>query len=800
MKRIIFALAIAIVLPACEKGRETESERVISSFSLQDVRLLDGPFKQAEQRNLRYIMAMDPDRLLAPYLREAGLEPRRESYGNWENTGLDGHIGGHYLTSLSLAYASTGDVEAHRRLNYMLDELQRVQAAHGDGYIGGVPGGRALWRDIAAGRIDADLFALNGKWVPWYNLHKVYAGLLDAYVHAGSEQARVMLMALADWTVALVDGLTDEQIQTMLRTEHGGMNEVFADLAELTGERKYLTLARQFSHRQILDPLLAQEDRLTGLHANTQIPKVVGFQRVAQVSGDADWQQAAKFFWNTVVERRTVAIGGNSVREHFHAADDFEPMIADPVGPETCNTYNMLKLSRMLYGSLGELRYVDYYERALYNHILSSQHPGHGGLVYFTSMRPGHYRMYSQPEKAMWCCVGSGIENHFKYGELIYAHGGDNLYVNLFIPSRLNWRERGIQLAQVTDFPDAETTRLIVESGSGDFTLNLRYPAWVRPGALGVSINGEAVAVGAGPVEYVALERQWQAGDEVTLTLPMYTKLEQLPDQSDYYAVLHGPIVLAAKTEPFRNEQLNFLSDDSRMGHIAQGEMCPPEAMPMLVGNPEEFIDRIRAVPGKPMTFVAPEALESPDGRTLELIPFFRLHDARYTLYWPHARAGLNERRLQAERERLALAARTIDQVAPGEQQPESDHFFRGENTEAGVHRGRHWRHASGWFSYQLRDPDGEAQLLRITYYGLDAGRSFDISFNGTHLATVHLKGERGDDFYTVDYPVPSDIVSAAEQGVLEVRFSAHENSIAGGIYGVRLLRAESINGGSEHD
>ncbi|HEX5788658.1 MAG TPA: beta-L-arabinofuranosidase domain-containing protein, partial [Woeseiaceae bacterium] len=305
-----------VVLAACTSGdRQSDPAPGVSLFALTDVRLLDGsPFKAAEATNLRYVLAFEPDRLLAPYLREAGLEPKNESYGNWENTGLDGHIGGHYLSALSLAYAATGDAEVLARLNYMLDELERAQGANGDGYLGGIPGGRDAWRAIARGDIDAEPFSLNGKWVPWYNLDKTFAGLRDAWTYTGSEQAKRMLVALTDWAEDLVAGLSDEQVEAMLQAEHGGLNAVFADVAEITGDPRYLDLARRFSHRQLLDPLLAGEDRLDGLHANTQIPKVVGYQRVAWLIGDAGWAGAAERFWRNVVHERTVAIGGNSVR------------------------------------------------------------------------------------------------------------------------------------------------------------------------------------------------------------------------------------------------------------------------------------------------------------------------------------------------------------------------------------------------------------------------------------------------------------------------------------------------------
>ena len=377
---------------------KAQTQQEVSYFPLQDVKLLESPFLQAQQTDLHYIMAMEPDRLLAPFLREAGLTPKAPSYTNWENTGLDGHIGGHYISALSMMYAATGDTAIYRRLNYMLNELHRAQQAVGTGFIGGTPGSLQLWKEIKAGNIRAGGFDLNGKWVPLYNIHKTYAGLRDAYLYAGNDLARQMLVALTDWMIDITAGLTDQQMQDMLRSEHGGLNETFADVAEITGDKKYLELARRFSHKVILDPLVKDEDRLTGMHANTQIPKVIGYKRIADLAQDQNWDHAARFFWNTVVNHRSVCIGGNSVREHFHPADNFTSMLNDVQGPETCNTYNMLRLTKMLYQTSPDIRFADYYERALYNHILASQQPTKGGFVYFTPMRPGHYRVYSQPE------------------------------------------------------------------------------------------------------------------------------------------------------------------------------------------------------------------------------------------------------------------------------------------------------------------------------------------------------------------------------------------------------------------
>jgi len=783
MKKIIASLCLVFCAYVV-------AEPALQLFPLSDVRLTSSPFLDAQNTDLHYLLELEPDKLLAPFLREAGLPLKKESYGNWESSGLDGHLGGHYLTALSLMYASTRDAEVLKRLNYFVAELKRCQQ-NNNGYLGGVPGGKEAFDQIAQGKLQADNFSVNGKWVPWYNLHKIFAGLRDAYQYAGNEDAKQLLINLSDWTITLTNHLTDEQMQTMLRSEHGGMNEVLADVYAITQDKKYLTLAQRFSHNVILNPLVAEQDKLTGLHANTQIPKVIGFKRIGDLTANQSWQNAAQFFWKTVHDHRTVAIGGNSVKEHFHDDKDFSSMIDEVEGPETCNTYNMLKLTEMLYLTDPKVNYADYYERALYNHILSSQRPESGGFVYFTPMRPNHYRVYSQVDKGMWCCVGSGIENHAKYGEFIYAHSNDQLYVNLFIPSVLNWREKNIQIVQNTIFPDEEKTQITVNS-SKKFALNIRYPQWVGAGELQVRVNKKLIKFDAKPGEYVNLNRLWRKGDKIEILLPMKTQLEQMPDQSNYFALLYGPIVLAAKTNPFAGEKLNYLADDSRMGHIAHGQVCPLEASPIFVSNTTEFMDSIKPVPGKTLTFTASDVLKGKDSDKIEFIPFFRLHDSRYVIYWPYSTPDnlvkLQEATAKREVEKLALDAITVDQVAPGEQQPESDHFFKAEATDTGITKGMRWRHTTKWMSYELTDKKLDAKTLRLSFSKADAGRQFDLLINGKLIEKIILASDSNEEIYTRDFTIPEAIVKNSK-GKLIVKFVARSNSIAGGFYGLRLLR-----------
>ena len=762
--------------------------QTLESFPLSSVKLLESPFLRAQTTDLDYIMEMDPDRLLAPFMVEAGLEPKAPKYGNWENTGLDGHIGGHYLSALSMMYASTGDEAVLERLNYMVDVLAECQQRNGNGYVGGVPGGEQVWEEIRKGNIDAASFSLNGKWVPLYNIHKLYAGLRDAYWIANNEKAQEVLVALTDWMLELTNGLRDEQIQEILRSEHGGLNEIFADVSVITGDEKYLRLAEKFSHRAILDPLLEEKDMLTGLHANTQIPKVIGFKRIADLDEKQDWNDASRFFWNTLVNDRSVSIGGNSVREHFHPTNDFSSMLSSEQGPETCNTYNMLRLSHMLFLTEASSSYIDYYERALYNHILSSQHPD-GGFVYFTPMRPRHYRVYSQPHETFWCCVGSGLENHAKYGEIIYAKSGNDLFVNLFIPSTLFWEEKGLQLTQLTSFPEGESSEIKIHlEEPSEFSINLRHPSWTDN--FEIHVNGVPVAYTPDPSGYIAVERTWRDGDEISVNFSMKLSLERLPDGSPWVSILKGPLVMAAVTDS--TDLVGLFADGERMAHVAAGDMYPIDEAPTLVAkNDAQILSNLSNDSDGTLTYqgaVHPATYEG-----FKLVPFYKVHEARYMLYWPVLdEEGLDKRMAEIKKKEavmLALEKRTVDHVAPGEQQPESEHNFKGEKTESGMYNGRFWRHAQGWFSYDLKNKNKEAKVLRVTYSGEDSGRNFDILVNGKLLANVHLDGSQGDTFFNVDYDLSKFVKKNASNDVLQVKFVAHKGSIAGGVYDVRLLR-----------
>ncbi|WP_338875322.1 glycoside hydrolase family 127 protein [Spirosoma sp. SC4-14] len=673
-------------------------------FTLQEVKLTGGPFKNAQDVDLKYILALNPDKLLAPYLIDAGLPVKAPRYGNWESSGLDGHIGGHYLSALAMMYASTGNAELKKRLDYMVDQLARCQAKNGNGYVGGIPQGKVFWERIHKGDIDGSSFGLNNTWVPLYNIHKLFAGLRDAYEYAGNKQAKHVLVGLGDWFIDLIKPLSDEQIQQVLRTEHGGINETFADLYILTNDKKYLETAQRISHRALLNPLLAKEDKLTGLHANTQIPKVIGYEKIATLTGKSDWSEAAVYFWQNVSQTRSVAFGGNSVREHFNPTTDFSQLLRSNQGPETCNSFNMLRLSKALFLDKNDPTYLDFYERTLYNHILSSQHPEKGGFVYFTPIRPNHYRVYSQPETSMWCCVGSGIENHTKYGELIYSHSANDLFVNLFIPSTVNWADKTIRLTQRTGFPYENGSELVVETKKPqEFSLNIRYPKWA--GDFVVLVNGKAQTVEATPSSYVAVRRKWKSGDKVTIRFKTSTQLEYLPDGSNWAAFVNGPIVLTAKTST--NDLTGLFADDSRMGHETKGKLYPLTNAYALVGDPATYLNTLKPIDRLRFSL---------DSLTLQ--PFYEVHDARYQMYFQtFSKAAFDEQKArlkQQEAEAIALQASTVDKVNCGEQQPEVDHQYKGEKSDSGYDDERFWRRTHSYIAYQFQNKNQTGKYIDI--------------------------------------------------------------------------------------
>ena len=787
-------IALLSMVPAL--GVVAQDKLYKDEFPLGDITLLDGPLKHARDLNVQVLLKYDCDRMLAPYRKEAGLQPRKPSYPNWD--GLDGHVGGHYLSALAIN-AATGNEECRKRMEYMISELQLVLDANNQrpeawchNYIGGVPNSAKMWTAFSKG----DFGPYFGTWAPFYNIHKMYAGLRDAWLYCGNEQAKNLFLKFCDWAVDITRDLNDEQMEKMLGNEHGGMNEVLADAYAITGEQKYLDCARRFSHKQLLVPLENGKDCLDNMHANTQIPKVIGYQRIAELAHDVQYHNASEYFWEIVTRQRSLALGGNSRREHFPTKENCIDYINDIDGPESCNTYNMLKLTEDLNRVKPDGMYGDFYETAMFNHILSAQHPQHGGYVYFTPARPRHYRNYSAPNEAMWCCVGTGMEDHGKYGQFVWTHDkgvkaeDDALYVNLFVASELNWKDRKMVIRQQTAFPYAESSVVEVAKGKGTFILKVRKPSWCENFTVkGVGFDADSYEENG----FVCMKRKWKKGDQVKISMPMHAYIKPMINVPQYVAIMYGPILLGMKTGT--EDMRGLIADDSRFGQYAGGKKLALDEAPILLPKHlDDIAKNLKPVPGKSLHFKLATRMENAiDG---ELQPFFEIHDSRYMMYW--LALGENDYKTymqklaDEEKARQALEARTVDKVNPGEQQPETDHNMEADVTERGNTEGVFFRDArDGHFFSYLMQTKGETNLsLQLKFWGQDEWRTseFDIYVNDKLLCSVNNSHRwRTTQFKTVDYAIPSEFVKGKKE--IRVKFVAHKGKQVGQIYGVRLVK-----------
>lgn len=746
---------------------------------LASVRLLPSIYLEAVDANRGYLHRLEPDRLLHNFRTSAGLTPKGERYGGWEADTIAGHTLGHYLTALSLMHAQTGDAESRRRVDYIVGELAECQRAHGDGYVAGftrrrpdgvIEDGKTLFPELIRGDIRSLGFDLNGCWVPFYNWHKTFAGLFDAETHCGSAQARPVALALAGYVDRVFAALSDEQVQHVLDCEHGGINESFAELHARTGDPRWLRLAERLRHRRILDPLTEGRDALPWIHANTQIPKLIGLARLHEITGDPRHEAAARFFWETVVRDYSYVIGGNADREYFPAPRTVSRHITEQTC-ESCNTYNMLKLTRHLYAWRPEARLFDYYERAHLNHILAHQDPANGMFAYMVPLMSGTHRTFSDPFDSFWCCVGSGMESHAKHGESVWWESGDTLVANLYIPSTATWARHRAGVRMETAYPFGEQVNVAIESLArpSTFGVALRVPGWCE-GAR-VAVNGEVQQ--AEPADgYLILRRRWRTGDRITLDLPMQLRSEATVEDSSTIALLHGPVVLAADLgptdRPYEGLPPALVSADLLSGFAAV-EAARGRFRTNGIGRPGD----------------------------LEFAPFFSQRDRRTAVYfrafdeagWQREEAALQ---VEAARQQ-ALAARTVDIVHLGEMQPERDHGLTADNSYPVSYRGRQGRDARnhGYFEFTGRVRPGPL-MLQATYWGEERNKLFDILVDGTKIATQRLNGERPGEFFDVDYPIPADLTRGKTHVTIRFRPST-DRERCGPVFGVRILAEAAV-------
>jgi uncharacterized protein len=589
------------------------------SFTLQDVRLLNSPFKEHMERDGKWLLSIDSKRLLHSFRLNAGIRTNAKAYGGWEalDVELRGHTIGHVLSGLAMMYASTGDTAYKNKGDSLVAALAEVQQViNQDGYLSAFP---QYYIDRAV--------AGTGVWAPWYTLHKIFAGMIDMYLYANNTQALNVVNKMSAWAYKKLSVLTPAQLAVMHKTEFGGMNEAFYNLYSITGNADNLKLADMFYHHTVLDPLAQQQDNLNKLHANTQIPKIIGEARGYEMTGDEKDKTIAHFFWQTVINNHTYATGGNSENEHF-----FEPgKLSQHMGvrtTESCNTYNMLKLTRHLFTWSADAKYADYYEQALYNHILATQDSATGMVSYFMPFKPGSFKVYSTRDSSFWCCVGTGFENHAKYTEGIYYHDDKGLYVNLFIPSELTWKEKGIKVKQETKYPEEETTHLTITGNTAvDMPLYIRYPSWATSGAA-IKVNGKKISVNQKPGSYITINRKWKNGDKVDITYPMSLRLVATPDNPDKAAIAYGPVALAGSmgTEGIK-EPAPFAKDQNDLNRYP----VPANIITALNTYGAKISDWLKPVATIPLTFKTTNSVAASD---ITLMPYYKIDRQRYVLYW----------------------------------------------------------------------------------------------------------------------------------------------------------------------
>jgi DUF1680 family protein len=766
-------LFLLIALSFSCSNQKNEIPKKVNAFEISDVTLLDGPFKRATELNKQVLLNYEPDKFLAKFRIEAGLKPKAKHYEGWESETLAGHSLGHYLSAGALMYQSTNNEQFLERVKYIVDELEQCQANDSSGYFGAIPNGKKIFEEeIAKGDITSQSFYLNGLWAPYYTIHKVIAGLRDAYHLCGIDKALEIETKFADWLYTIVENLNDEQVQYMLECEHGGMNEVLADLYADTNDEKYLTLSRVFHHKAILDSLADSIDILPEKHGNTQIPKLIGLARRYELANDINDKKATEYFWERVVNHHSYVTGGHGNHEYFGQPDQLRNRLSDET-TESCNVYNMLKLSRHLFMWNPRAEIADFYERALFNHILSTQHPDDGCVIYHLSLEMGGHKNYEDPF-GFTCCVGTGMENHSKYGRNIYFKNEDELYVTEFIASVVSWKEMGVTLKQQTKFPKEQSTTLTIETDEQkEFTLYIRFPYWAEKG-LTVSKNGEDENVDQQKGSFVSLKRRWSTGDKVEIRFPFNLRLESMPDDTNRVAIMYGPLVMAGD-----------------LGPVDESNAIKPDYVPVLLTEVRYPNVWLHSIQNKVNRFELVEGIGNPHGFTL--LPFYEMHDRRYSVYWDifnEKEWDEHQNELKAKlQQQKELEEKTYDFFQPGEMQSEREHNFKGERIRAVEYKHRNGRVADrgGWLSYTIK-VDPEKTMILVIYYwgGYTGSKTFDILVDNKKIATENISGKKDGEFMNVQYHIPDELTKNKKS--ITVKYSPHVGHRAGPFFGARTI------------
>ena len=796
MRKWIFAV-VAMILVFQGQGLAQNAARIsegkilkVRPLPLNSVRLLGGPLKNSQDLDAKYLLELEPDRMLAYLRQRAGLEPKGKGYGGWDGGGrqLTGHIAGHYLSAVSLMWAATGDARFKERADYIVKELKEIQDKQGDGYLGALMDnqnvdGKVHFQELCKGIIRSGGFDLNGLWSPWYVEHKIYAGLRDAYRYTGNRTALDVEVKFAGWAESILSKLDDEQIQKMLATEFGGMNEVAADLYADTGDARWLALSGKFEHRAMIDPMAAGQDNLSGKHGNTQVPKMLGSLMRYVYTGDETDHKAATYFWDEVALHHSFATGGHGRNEYLSQPDKLNKMI-DGRTAETCDVYNMIKMARELFSVEPEIRYADFHERALFNHILASQDPEDGRVCYMVPVGRGVQHEYQDKFEDFTCCVGSGMESHALHGYGIYYESGDKLWVSLYVPSAANWEAAGVKLEMTTDFPAGQSASLKVTPKSPKkFTLALRRPYWAAAG-FSVKVNGQALKDLPKADSYVEITRTWKNGDTVELILPKTLRTEPLPDNPTRFALMWGPLVLAG--------DLGAEKHDRRDGEGWRAD-APPA--PVLVAANQSVENWLKPVAGKPGAFRTAGVGLATD---IDFVPFYQLPRRRYAIYWdmftPEEWRKKSEAYAAEQEKQKKLEAATVAFAQPGQMQSERDFSQQGEDTSPIQVEERYGRRGTKWFSFDLPVDPAHPMSLVVTYSN-DGRRkgTFDVLVGGKKVgeqAVERRSPEQEVRFFDVEYALPAELVQGKQK--VTVRFEAASGNEISAVFGIRTIRSDA--------
>lgn len=784
-REFLFGAAVTVAASAtptlAAEAEKPALPSAVKPLPLSAVRLTRSDYATAVEVNRSYLLSLSADRLLHNFMLYAGLPPKAEIYGGWESDTIAGHTLGHYLSALVLTYQQTGDTACRERADYIVSELARAQATRGSGYVGAlgrkrkdgkVVDGEEIFPEVMRGEIHSGGFDLNGSWSPLYTVHKLMAGLLDVHAAWGNPTALQVELGLAQYFARVFAALNDAQMQQLLNTEYGGLNDSFAELSAQTGDKRWLDVAQRIYDRKVLDPLVAGQDKLANFHANTQVPKLIGLARIHELNGQPEPANAARFFWTTVTQHHSYVIGGNADREYFSAPDTIAEHITEQTC-EHCNTYNMLKLTRHLYSWNPDAAYFDYYERAHLNHVMAAQNPATGGFTYMTPLMTGASRGYSgRHEDGFWCCIGTGMESHAKHGESIFWEGDGTLLVNLYIPAEATWAARDAKLVLETKYPMQPESRLKLTSlrKPANFAIALRIPAWAQ-GKASVTVNGKPV-IPALKNGYAVVDRRWKERDEVAITVPLDLRIESTPGDANTIAVLRGPMVMAADLAPASQ---NWDNPD-----------------PAMVG--EDLLQGFR--PTDKTERVAYETKGIVRPADLTFVPFYSQYERRSAVYfkrfsedqWKVEQAAF----LADQAHQRDVAERSVDVMHLGEMQPERDHNLVSEISYPVTYRGRNGRDArsGGYFEFTMQTRPGPLVLM-ASYWGDERGQNFDILIDNVLLASQKLKNDKPGKFFDVEYPVPEALTK--DKPNIHVRFVPHDHSTAGPVFGVRLFTQKPV-------